>query len=216
MRFCGNCGLEMSPQAAGGTQAAPPSRGFPVWGIVAIVGGVVAVAAVVILLGTRDSDIPETAALPQEESAGDPDIDALASGLPPEVTNCQNRSPEFGYEGWGAVLVCEPTSGDPVEVGFYLYWSPEAAASAYDDALASTGITLDSGDCSIDTEAEHAWSGGGGQGRIACGTNEAGQAVLQWTSDGFRIVGTMFATTTDLTVPELYAVWQGISDYGSA
>jgi hypothetical protein len=219
-RFCGNCGADMYPQAAGGTPAAPPSRGFPVWGIVAIIGGVVAVAAVItIVLVTRDSEPPDTATPPQEQTGGEQAggeqvaIDQLAAYLPPEVTNCQNRSPEFGYEGWGAVLVCEPTSGDPVEVGFYLFESPEAAGSAYEDRLASTGITFDSGDCSIDSLAEHTWSGGGGQGRISCGGNAAGQAVLQWTSDAFPIVGTMVATTTDLTVPDLYTVWQGVSDY---
>ena len=223
MRFCGNCGLDMYPQAAGGAPAAPPSRGFPVWGIVAIIGGVVAVAAVVtIVLLTRDSDPAETVAPVQEQAADEQGaveqaaVDQLTAYLPPEVTNCQPRSPEFGYEGWAAVLVCEPTSGDPVEVGFYLFESPEAAGSAYEDALASSGITFDSGDCSIDSLAEHTWSGGGGQGRIGCGGNEAGQAVLQWTSDAFPIVGTMVATPTDFSVPALYTVWQGVSDYTAA
>jgi hypothetical protein len=219
MRFCGNCGVDMYPQAPGVPPAASPSRGFPVWGIVAIIGGVVAVAAVVtILLVTRGSEPAVTTAPPPDQTAGEQQgstaVDQLTAYLPPEVTNCvdvnDGASPTEGL----AEMACNPTSGEAVVVGFTLYESPEAARSAYDEDLAAEGVAVDSGDCSLDTEAEHGWSGGGGQGRIRCGLDDIEQAEVTWTSDAFPIVGRIYITTGgDYTGPELYAIWQGISDY---
>jgi zinc-ribbon domain len=230
MRFCGSCGLDMDAQASAGPPAAA-SRGFPAWGIVAIVGGVVTVAAVVtILLLTRDSDPVETAAPPpQEQEAGDSRIDELAAYLPPEVVDCQEggslrhavgsfvqESGTAATTGYFASATCDPASGDPVVIKFFLWDGPEIASEQYQGLLIFADQSTDVGDCSIGEEGEMGWSGGGGQGRLACGTNGDGLATLMWTSEAFPVLGTMEATTTDLTLSDIYSVWQGISDYSSA
>ncbi len=225
MRFCGSCGVDMDAPAPAAAPTpgptAPPSRGFPVWGIVAIVAGVVVVAAVVtVLLVNQDSDPVETTAPPQQQETGDPNLDQLGAYLPPEVVDCQEGGSllKDGVStiGYLASATCAPASGDPVVIKFFLWESPEEASEQYQGLLIIAGASADVGDCSIGEEGEMGWSGDGGQGRLACGTTDEGIATLEWTSDAFPVLGTMEATTTDLSVSDIYSVWQGLSDYSSA
>lgn len=209
----------MDAQVPAGTPATPPpSRGFPVWAIVAIVAGVVAVAAVVtVLLVNQDSDPVETAPPvvgPTDTPQGSTAVDQLTAYLPPEVSNCTDVNAGDAPEEGLAEVACGATSGENGVLGFTLYESPEAALAAYEADVAAEGVTFDSGDCSVDTLAEHGWSGDGGQGRIACYQDDFDQGRLAWTSDGYPIVGTVYVTTaSQITVQEAYTLWQGISDY---
>jgi zinc-ribbon domain len=251
-RFCSNCGtalpdeappppppppaapapgsapaapLPAAPPPAGAPVGPPAGGGFPMWAIVAIVGGVLLIGAAVAFILTRDSDVTVQAQTPPDPpgapatSSGSGAEQQLQALLPPEVTDCRNVEPSPEIIGLGepvlAALNCEPPDpplGGGVTVAFYLYESETSAAAAYQGILSAIGLEPDTSACSTtggQGPAEEAWSGGGGQGRLLCRPTENGSALF-WTSDGFPALGGVVSSNPGADV---YAVWQSFSDY---
>jgi hypothetical protein len=79
--------------------------------------------------------------------------------------------------------------------------------NAYANALRQSGITRDTGDCTIATGAESRYPNGGDQaGRVLCYTGE-GTTSLVWTSDRDRTIAE--AQTREADDQELAQAWTG-------
>jgi hypothetical protein len=192
------------------------------WGIVAIVAGVLLIGAAVAFILTRDSDVAveaQTPGSPGAPASGAGAEQQLQALLPPEVTNCREVEPSPEIIGLGepvlAAINCEPPDpplGGGVTVAFYLYESDASAAAAYQTILSTIGLEPDTSACSTtggEGPAEEPWSGGGGQGRLLCRPTEAGSALF-WTSDGFPVLGGVVSSNP---VADVYVYWQSFSDY---
>jgi hypothetical protein len=180
---------------------------------------VVGIVAAVLLLGGDDPEPQVTLPQPQVQettqgTAANPTLDQLLAYAPPEATNCTEATPAEAYGGAIEAVVCESVAEPRAELAFFLYPSPEVAASTYLTIRQTDNIEADTGDCSVGEIGESSWSGGGGSGRLVCGLSGE-QPALMWTSDAYPVIGQVTARTTELTIQDIYNVWLGISDYSA-
>jgi hypothetical protein len=190
---------------------------LPLWGTVAIIASLVlAIAFLAFVLLTGGSDSPgEESTEVTPTAATDPAVEQLLAYLPPEANGCVEAEVGNEFLGQGAIAVvhCPVLEGGANDdMGFYLYPDEATTETAFQAHLDDGGVARDSGDCASGVTGEEAWSGAGGQGRIACGINAADEGSVWWTSDGYPIVG-FIAPRDQRTIAEVYEIWQGISDY---
>lgn len=220
----------------GATPPAPPSKpprsGFSAWARAAVVlATVAAIAAVIVVLVTRDSqeraggptrpsptEAPTAAspsATPTETSpATSAAFEELAALLPSEVEDCQPVEPGGYYETATSVAYCVNATRSEVAAYFYMFGTESETVGVYETVLQGQGFVPDTGSCSSGESGELSWDGGGGSGRIMCGSDD-NVTTLLWTTDGFSIIGQLFPVSTEMELGELYAVWQDIPIYGA-
>ncbi len=244
-RFCGNCGTAfhaappqqaVTPTPSSPAPGYPPPQapgGFPMWGWITIgAAALVFVGVVIAILVTRtpekQADVPATlpASVPAVEwpvptvepspaATPDPAYETLAAQLPPEVIDCQAATSHDPLATTAALCVVADRTG--IGAHFSLYASPEEAEAAYARYREEGNLTPDTGDCAAGTEGEQSWSGGGGAGRLMCGTiKESGLAAIYWSTDGFVINGQVTAGSVETSLADVYSAWQAISVYRSA
>jgi hypothetical protein len=196
------------PTPDGGSALFWTSDGYPVLGVVLATNPVADVYVYWQMLS--DYTLPGGAA----ELAAAP-LDQLRAFLPPEVSDCDEQAPGDLFPGEIAVLVCDsPDAG--ATAGFRLFPTEAAATSALQAIQQQTGVETDSGDCVSGVAGEESWSGAGGQGRLICGyVTEEGEerSSVLWSSEGFPILGEIRGRSGEPAIEDIYAIWQGVSDY---
>ncbi|MGH8907524.1 MAG: serine/threonine-protein kinase, partial [Egibacteraceae bacterium] len=104
-----------------------------------------------------------------------------------------------------AAVRCTPNGGAD-QATFTLYVSQSALDSAYGRAVTEAGISPNTGDCRIDYQAEHEYTGEDDRaGRLLCYRDE-GQSLIVWTEEGFPTL--MSASRTD--GEQLYQWWEAL------
>lgn len=210
----------------------PTRHGFPAWARAAVVLAVaVGIAAVIFVLATRDpqeragdattpspTEAPSQTSPTETPTEGSPTTSAafeeLAALLPSGITDCQPVEPGGYYEDATSVAYCSGAGRTDVGAYFYMFDTEPETAGVYDTIVQGQGYVPDTGSCSSGEGGELSWDGGGGSGRIMCGSAEDVTTLL-WTSDGFPIIGQLIPVSTQMELAELYEVWQDIPNYGA-
>jgi hypothetical protein len=189
------------------------------WAVASIVAVlVISIVSFVVVLttGTSTSTRIETDALESPGAAPSPAtappaaaVGQLTALIPPEVTNCEEATANEFFPDAIALVKCDSADGRAL-VAFSLFATEDASNTAFQGTAQANGFQPDSGDCVNGVPGEESWSGGGGRGRLQCGGEIP---VVVWSSKGFPILGLIGPFSEDVTLQELYAIWQGISDY---
>lgn len=215
----------------------PPRSGLPAWARAAVLLAAAAgIAAVIIVLATRGSQerageatrpspslVSPTAAPTEASPSTTPTevspttsaaFEELVALLPSGIADCRPVEPGGYYEAATSVAYCFPAGRTDVAAYFQMFGTESESAGVYDTIAQEGGFVPDTGSCADGEGGELSWDGGGGSGRVMCGSNED-LTTLLWTSDGFPIIGQLVPLSTEMELGELYEVWQGIPNYGA-